>query len=146
MIDAWGNSLDKPLVGEIDCVVASKAGEKTLVDWKSSARRWPKGQADKSLQPTAYLYAYHHLHGIHPAMRFDVIVKNKTPVVERHPTSRTQDQFNRMVELIKRVESMIDAEHWLPNEGSMYCAGCPHQVVCKAWHRQEARECGRIAA
>ncbi len=74
-------------------------------------------------------------------MRFDVIVKNKTPVVESHPTTRTLDQFHRMIELVKRVESMIAAEHFLPNEGGMYCAGCPHQAACKAWHRAEARQC-----
>ncbi len=62
-------------------------------------------------------------------MRFDVVVKNKTPVVESYPTTRTLDQFNRMVEMIKRVESMIAAEHWLPSEGGMYCAGCPHQAA-----------------
>lgn len=79
-------------------------------------------------------------------MRFDVIVKNKTPVVESHPTTRTLDQFHRMVELVKCVESMIAAEHFLPNESSMYCAGCPHQAACQAWHRAEARQWVQMAA
>jgi ATP-dependent exoDNAse (exonuclease V) beta subunit len=42
---------DRPLIGEIDCVV-EHAKARFLVDWKSSARRWPKDQADRSLQPT----------------------------------------------------------------------------------------------
>ncbi len=43
--DLGGNTLDRPLVGEIDCVV-EKAGLRSLVDWKTSARRWSKGQMD----------------------------------------------------------------------------------------------------
>ena len=137
LIDAQGNVLEKPLVGELDCRV-SKNGVTTIVDWKTSARRWPKDQADKSLQPTAYLYAHRQLHNADVSMRFDVVVKNKTPVVEYHHTTRTQDQFHRMVEMVKMAERVIQAEHFLPNEGSFYCSGCPHQAACKGWHRQAA--------
>ncbi len=138
LIDAQGEVLEKPMVGEIDCRVHSD-GAVLIVDWKTSARRWPKGQADKSLQPTAYLYAHRQLHGTDAAVRFDVAVKNKKPVIERHVTTRTEDQFHRMVELVKRVESMIAAEHFLPNEQSYFCSGCPHQAACRAWHRAGSR-------
>jgi hypothetical protein len=138
LIDAQGNVLEKPMVGELDCRVG-KNSKVIIVDWKTSGRRWPKDQADKSLQPTVYLYAEHQLHQADIPVRFDVVVKNKTPVVERHVTTRTVDQFHRMVELVKMVERMIAAEHFLPNENGFYCAGCPHLTACKAWHRQQAR-------
>ena len=138
LIDAAGNVLEKPMVGEFDGRVG-KDGQSIIVDWKTSGRRWPKGQADKSLQPTVYLYAHRLLHGEDAALRFDVAVKNKTPVIERHVTTRKQDQFERMVVLVKRVEQMIAAGHFLPNESSFYCAGCPHQDACKAWHRAGCR-------
>ena len=133
------------MVGEIDCVVRKQDVTK-LVDWKSAARRWAKDQADKSLQPTVYCYVHRTLAGKDVPMRFDVVVKNKTPVVERHETTRILDQFHRMVELVKQVESMIAAEHWLPNEQGFYCGGCPHQAACKAWHREQARGSVRMAA
>ena len=145
LIDAQGTVLEKPMVGEFDCRV-SKAGAVTIVDWKTSARRWPKNQAEKSLQPTVYLYGYRQLHAQDVNVRFDVVVKNKTPIVEQHVTTRTLDQFQRMVELVKRVETMVAAEHWLPNEQSFYCAGCPHQEACRAWHREAARVIVRMAA
>ncbi len=145
LVDAQGNVLEKPLVGEIDCVV-SRDGETVLVDWKTSARRWPKDLADKSLQATAYLYAYRLNRGQTPAMRFDVVVKNKTPVIERHETTRTVDQFHRMVEFVKLAEKMIAAEHFLPSEQGFYCGGCPHKSACKAWHRQAARVSVPMAA
>ncbi len=145
LIDSRGNMLEKPLVGEIDSVVG-RDGWKKLVDWKTSARRWPKDQADKSPQATAYLYVYRQMYGQVLTMRFDVVVKNKTPVVERYETTRTQEAFYRMVELIKRVESMIAAEHWLPNEQGFYCGGCPFKAACRDWHREQARVCVRMAA
>ena len=145
LIDVQGNVIEKPMVGELDCRV-SKAGTMTIVDWKTSARRWPKDQADKSLQPTVYLYGYRQLHAQDVPMRFDVVVKNKTPVVEQHVTRRTEDQFHRMVELVKVVENMIAAEHWLPSEQSFYCASCPHAEACRAWHRDTARVSVRMAA
>ena len=145
LIDQRGNVLEKPLVGELDCRV-SKNGAVVIVDWKTSARRWAKDQALKSLQPTVYLYAERQLHNQDVPVRFDVVVKNKAPVVEQHVTRRTQDQFNRMIELVKQVERMIAAEHWLPNEQSFYCGGCPHQQACRTWHRQAARVSVRMAA
>ena len=145
LIDAAGNVLEKPMVGELDLVV--DAGGIVVCDEKSSARRWPKDQADKSLQPTAYLYAYQQIHGndIVP-FRFQVAVKNKKPVIEHHMTHRNEDQFLRMVELVKAIDSMIAAEHFLPNEGSFYCGGCPHHAACRAWHRDRARVDIRMAA
>ena len=145
LVDAQGNVLEKPLVGELDCRV-EKAGKQTIVDWKTSGRRWPKDQADKSLQPTTYIYAEHQLHGHAIPMRFDVVVKNKTPVMEQHVTTRTVDQFHRMVELVKMSERMIEAGHFLPSEQSFYCAGCAHQEACRAWHRDAARVTVRMAA
>lgn len=130
-------TLEKPLVGEVDLIV--EKDERLVVDYKTSGRRWPKDQAEKSLQPTVYLYAETELHGLDSGFRFDVLVKNKTPVFESHTTRRTLDQFDRMVTLVRRIESMVQAEHFLPNETSFYCAGCPFQAPCKAWHRAQAR-------
>lgn len=145
LVDASGNVLERPLVGEFDLRVL-KDGSPLIVDWKTSARRWPKGQADKSLQPTAYGYAHQQIFGESADTRFDVAVKNKTPVIEQHRTRRDTDQFDRMVTLVSRIEDMVAAEHFLPNESSFYCGGCPHQAACKSWHREQARVTLQMAA
>ncbi|MDA3923423.1 MAG: hypothetical protein PF904_01830 [Kiritimatiellae bacterium] len=72
-------------------------------------------------------------------------MKNKTPVFE-HVTQRGQTDFLRIVELAKLAESMIEAEHFAPSEQGFYCAGCPHQAACKAWHIERARVSVRLAA
>jgi CRISPR/Cas system-associated exonuclease Cas4 (RecB family) len=129
---------DKPLIGELDLVV-EKNGRQTVIDWKTSGRRWPKDKAEKDLQPTAILYAYEQTHGILPEFRFDVVVKNKTPVFEQHITTRTQDHFQRFTRLITLMESMVRHEHFYPSEQGFYCNGCPFADACKAWHRQKQK-------
>ena len=138
LVGANGRALTKPLVGEFDLIVRKDARE-VVRDWKTSARRWPKGQAGKSLQPTIYLYARQQLGEQVGDFEFDVTVKNKTPVCERHVTQRSTDDFDRMVELARTSEALIAAEHFLPNEQSFYCSGCGFQEACKSWHRNRAR-------
>lgn len=81
-----------------------------------------------------------------PEFRFDVVVKNKTPVFEQHITQRTQGDFLRLVELAKLAESMIAAEHFAPSEQGFYCGGCPHQTTCKVWHIERCRVTVQMAA
>lgn len=144
LVDAQGQVLLTPMIGEIDLVVEKE--RKELVDWKTAAKRWSKGKASLDLQPTVFLYGYRQLHGEIPGFRFDVFVKNKTPVLEHHATERTVDHFYRMVELVKLVERAIQAEVFLPSEQGFYCGGCPHQEACRAWHRKAARVSVRMAA
>ena len=132
---------DRPLIGEIDCVVQSADSQTTLVDWKTSGRRWPKEQADKSLQPTAYLYAFAQLKpGCTDKFRFDVAVKNKTPVVELNSTTRTPDDFLRLERLVEKADEIVQHELFYPCDQSFACAGCQYAEPCRAWHRQAARK------
>lgn len=143
-VPAGGRS-SKPIIGEMDCIVES-AGEITILDWKTSARRWPKGQADKALQPTVYLYAQEQLQpGIEHKFRFDVAVKNKTPVIERIPTSRTPDDFRRLEHLVETADRVVEQGLFWPCE-SWACDGCMYSEPCKAWHRQAARTTVNLAA
>ena len=38
-----------------------------------------------------------------------------------------------MVELVKRAESMIVAEHFLPSEQGYFCTGRPHLQACRVY-------------
>lgn len=139
LVDAGGQVLDKPLIGEVD-LVARKDGQKTIIDWKTSSARWNAGKPHRSLQPTVYLYGYsmNDGTGLIPEFRYDIVVKNKTPVFEQHVTTRKPDAFHRLVEKVKLAEHMIASEHFVPNDESMYCKSCPFQTSCQAWHRNGA--------
>lgn len=143
--DTFGVALEKPLIGEFDCVVR-KAGQAKIVDWKTSGKKWPKTKAGKDWQPTAFLMAYSLMRGVVPGFRFDVVTKAKTPALESHATSRTENDFMRFVHLVKLADSMINAGHFAPSEQGFYCGGCPHQAACKTWHVAKTRTNVRMAA
>lgn len=130
--------IEKPVIGELDQVVR-KSGKLQITDWKTSGKRWAKDKANKDMQPTVLLFAYEQNHGVLPEFRFDVVVKNKTPVFEQHTTCRTHDDFQRLIKKVQLMESMVKQEHFYPNEQSFYCGGCPFGAACKAWHRDQHR-------
>lgn len=127
-----GGFLPKPLVGEFDLVV-EKEGNPVVVDWKTAASRWPKDKADKSLQATAYAAAYRQQHGILPKVRFDVAVKNKTPVFEQHSTRRTPESWKLLGALAAKAEQVVQHDLFYPSLDSFACSDCPFANACKAW-------------
>lgn len=103
-------------------------------------------KAAKDWQPSAFLYGYSMTHGELSEFRFDVVVKNKTPVFEQHVTQRGLSDFLRLVEMAKLAQSMIAAEHFYPSEQGFYCGGCPHQEACRTWHVERSRTVVPVAA
>jgi Holliday junction resolvase-like predicted endonuclease len=129
LVDASGTRLDKPLIGEYDLVVR-KGGIRTIVDWKTSARRWPKGKADTDLQATCYLWAEHQQGRSATRFRFDVVTKTREPTCERHPAIRDDEDFARLGELVRVLERIVANDCFLPRTGSWECANCPYGHIC----------------
>ena len=124
--------LKAPLIGEWDFLVQD-GRDICIVDWKTSASRWPAGKADRDLQATVFSYAYEKLNGTMPLFRFDVITKAKNPVCETHYTCRDDSAFRRFESLAARVQDAVDKGVFLPNETSFACAECPYKNRCKNW-------------
>jgi hypothetical protein len=118
LIDANGIPLDKPLIGEFDLVVRGSGGIRTVVDWKTRARCWPKGKADTDLQATCYLCAERQLGHDGTQFRFEVVTKTKSPVCERHPATRNTEDFVRLGELVRVLERVVASECFHPHDGS----------------------------
>ena len=139
--------IDTPLIGEIDSVVL-KNKTLSLVDWKTAARRWPITKADKEWQPIAFLLGYSQKYGTSelPTFKYEVCTKTATPAYAEYVTTRSEDDFHRLASFARLAESMIAAEHFIPNEQGFYCGSCPHATACKAWHRDQARGSVRVAA
>ena len=133
----------KPLIGEIDCIVQEEDGKHTLIDWKTSARKWPSDKAEKDLQATCFMYGYENsvpeYNATNNHFRYDVITKTKEPSYTQHCTKRTEDDFLRLSQLVRTVEKAVGAEVFLPNEQSFYCSGCQFASACKEWHRKQAK-------
>ena len=124
--------LNQPLIGEFDCVVED-GNDPCIVDWKTSATRWPSGKADKDLQATVFSYAYEKRYGKVPLFRFDVITKAKTPTCEAHYTSRQISDFKRFEVLAAKAQEAIHKGVFLPSETSFACGDCPYKNRCKTW-------------
>ena len=88
IIDADGEPVsDRPLIGEIDLVVKDKDGDIVLVDWKTSAAKWPEGKVYSHMQATCFSYGWNRLTGDNPLFRFDVVTKTKKPSYETLATT-----------------------------------------------------------
>lgn len=129
----------KVLIGEMDMLVRSQDGKPVIVDWKSSASKWPHEKADKDLQATCFSYAYFKESGIIPDFRFDVVTKAKNPAFESHWTRRDEDDFLRLFKLIHSVEKAVRAEVFLPADNSFSCKECAYASACRNWHRKKLK-------
>ncbi|MGE4300107.1 MAG: PD-(D/E)XK nuclease family protein [Victivallaceae bacterium] len=127
--------LSKPLIGEFDMVVTDTGGD-CIVDWKTSAAKWPTGKADRDLQATVFSYAYCRKYGRIPSFRFDVTTKTKTPSMEVHHTRRSAGDFVRMAFLMNRIEDAVRKGVFIPHDTGFSCADCAYSRRCKNWHRQ----------
>jgi Holliday junction resolvase-like predicted endonuclease len=135
LLDASGRLLDKPLIGEFDLVVR-KGGIRNVVDWKTSARRWPKGKAESDLQATCYLWAEHQQNRANTQFRFDVVTKTKEPSCEQQHATRGPQDFTRLGELVHVLERIVANDCFLPRTGSWECANCPYVTACKGMASQ----------
>jgi putative RecB family exonuclease len=127
--------LSRPLVGEWDMLV-QEGQDPTIVDWKTSSRRWPDDKAKKDFQTTVYTYAYSKLYGVNPLFRFDVITKTVTPLVESYYTRRTSDDFSRFEFLTGKFEDAVNKGVFLPAEQSFACTDCPFAKRCRNYHKK----------
>lgn len=132
----------KPLIGEIDLIIREDDGRHTLIDWKTAGRKWQAGKCDKDLQATCFLFGYEQITPGFTAedniFRYDVITKAKEPSYTQHCTSRCQDDFLRLSQLVNTAERLIEASAFLPSEQGFYCGGCQYASACKEWHRKQA--------
>ena len=140
-----GKFLTKPLLGEFDLVV-EKDGKPGVIDWKTSATRWNPAKGHKSLQATAYSYAYQQKHGVNPSVRFDIAVKNKKPVFEVHTTNRGAESWNLLGTLAAKAEELVKHELFYPSLDSFACGGCPFKGACESWCSGRLEEEVRAAA
>lgn len=139
LVSSTGEIIDDPLIGELDLLVKDRDDRTLIIDWKTSARKWPRDKAAGETQPTAMIYAYKQTHGELPGFRYDIAIKTKTPGFQQQSTERNQDHFDRLVWLVQCVERAVKAEAFLPSPGFM-CSSCQYAGACKEWHRNVAQE------
>lgn len=104
------------------------------IELKTSSQSYSQFRTDISLQFTIYSYllAYHaHIEEIYGA--FEVIVKTKTPKIQRLFTRRDISHFDRLYRTFEHVIHNIESGIFYPNPSHMFCPGCDYLSDCAIW-------------
>jgi len=105
----------------------------TIVDHKCSKRSPIQTEVDRDIQLSAYTLAYGSLYEKKPkGLRYDYIVRNKSPKTIQCVTTRSQRALDRFLKLIGYVAKSIEQGIFYPNE-SMMCKGCAYKLLCDRW-------------
>jgi len=123
-----GEVLDVPFKGFIDLVEE----DGTVVDVKTAARATPQEDADRHLQLSSYALARCQRTGEIPKLRLDVLLKTRSPRLERIETSRTSAELSWTARLIERATHAIEEGHFYPSP-SWRCTECEYQAPCQGW-------------
>ena len=131
-----GDILETPLVAVADLITAS--GEDLKVcEFKTSGRGYSEMEAETSLQPTCYVNAVQETFGHPTTVEYTVLIKTKTPRIQRLTTVRTDEDLGRLGDIVKNIERAIEAKVFYPVETPLNCSTCPYRQPCREWGQSE---------
>jgi RecB family exonuclease len=120
------------LKGIID-LVATIDEQDVIIDHKTAKRSMSEGDVASDLQLTCYALAYRNIFGAEEnQLRFDVMVRNKTPKIQQLPTMRSQRDIDRFLKVIGYVSKAIENGIFYPTPNFM-CAACGYRDRCGKW-------------
>jgi len=133
--DSTGEYLETPLVAVADLIVDTDDG--LLVrEFKTSARAYGDTEISSSLQPTCYVNAVQEVFGEPTTVEYTVLIKTKTPKIQKVPAERNEEDLGRLGDIVKNVERAVQAGIFYPVESAMNCSTCPYRGPCREWGRR----------
>ena len=132
LVTTSGEVLEKPLVTVVD-LLSRSAGELLIDEFKTSARKYSEAEAESALQASCYVHAIRERYDEPATVRYTVLVKTKTPSIQRLTTIRTQEDFSRIGDVVQAVQRAIDAQAFYPVETPMNCSSCCYRSQCREW-------------
>lgn len=133
IVNSMGDYLEKPLLVIPDLVTRQGDESLSVHEIKTSGRAYSTSELATSLQPTCYGHAVHELTGIEPTVEYMVLVKTRTPRVQKVEAVRAIPDYHRLGDLIQAVERSIDAQSFFPVESPLNCSGCNFFRECRSW-------------
>jgi putative RecB family exonuclease len=109
-----------PIIGAIDLVEEDESGAIIITDFKTSSRAYSIDEIDQNLQITLYQMAAK-ANGFSDReilLKFDCLVKTKTPKFEQYYTTRTETDELRLIHKIQTVWDGIYKGVYIPNDTS----------------------------
>lgn len=129
-----GEFLETPIVAITDLITAD--GDTLKVrEFKTSGRAYSQIETDTSLQPACYVNAVQQYYSQPAHVEYTVLVKTKTPRVQRVETQRNDDDLGRLGDLIETVERGVRNDIFYPVESPLNCSTCSFRQPCREWGR-----------
>lgn len=135
LINSQGEYLETPLVAIADLITGSDEAL-TIREFKTSGRAYSVSDVESSLQPTCYVHAVREAFGREANVEYTVLVKTKTPKIQRIQTSRYQADCGRLGDLVETIERAVNFSIFYPVEGPMNCSTCPYRSPCHDWGKR----------
>lgn len=123
-----GEVLDIKLLGVVDLVI-NDDGTRTIVEHKTSARKYTADQLMFDVQPSAY--AAGQLGWGDVGLKFNVVTKTKVPAVQVEDLRRDDNDIEDFLRTAVGVLAAVDAGISFPIRG-WACRGCQFKARCKA--------------
>ena len=85
------------------------------------------------MQATCYVNTIWETFGEWAPVEFIVLVKTKTPKLQRLKTARTEEDLGRLGDLVENVQQAVNAGIFYPVETPMNCSTCSFRKQCREW-------------
>ena len=127
-----------PIIGYIDLMEEDESGTIIVTDFKTSGRSYSADEVDKNLQLTIYELAAkaNGYRNREILLKFDCLIKTKTPKFEQFYTSRSEIEERRAIKKIQEVWKGIHQEIFIPNDGHWKCKNCGFKKHCDQWFEE----------
>jgi putative RecB family exonuclease len=130
----WLDGLPIPIIGIYDLVV-SENEILTIIDHKTSSRKFSDADVNKNFQLTVYHMAAraNGFSGNEILLRFDCLIKSSVKKFETYYSTRSELDEVKAVKKILAVYDGIQKGVFIPNDTSWKCAGCAYKQACENW-------------
>jgi putative RecB family exonuclease len=131
-----------PIIGAFDLIQEDESGTLIITDFKTAGKSYSRDEIDKNFQLTLYQiaakatgYADREI-----LLKFDCLIKTKTPKFEQYYTSRTELDERKATRKISEVWKGISRGIFIPNDSpsNWKCKGCSYKTACEDWFMKEA--------
>jgi len=125
--------LPLPIIGIFDMIEQDESGTIIIVEFKTSKQSYSSSDLTKD-QLTIYQIAAksNGFKGKDILLRYDVLIKTKTPQFKQYYTTRTETDERRCAKKIVQIWNSIEKGVFFPRE-NWKCSGCAYRLACRQW-------------
>lgn len=132
--------LSIPIIGVMDLIEEDESGTIIITDFKTSGKAYSISDVDQNQQLTTYQIGAKENGYVNREilLRFDCLIKTKTPKFEQYYTTRSEIDEIRLIKKIQTVWEGIEKGVFVPNDTSWKCKNCSYKTACDDWFLRRA--------